>query len=278
MTLFWFLFLCLQVIPFPPPETGMIYQPEDENSISFQSEFMAYNPRLPFTLKFPGPEFCSGNGDIMMVVGTYPIVRLVIQTNIKQSVTYNFRKRRSHLKWYLQQMVLMRLTMSVWISRMRWSKDGLCLKMLLKKYLVLLEMDPALILMSLLFSGNSLKLLFTDNYGQYNFYTDLDVILMAGCSKWTLMIHIHTSSTSLAPNLCRVSNSQDMDSLVSLVLDPEVSINKHLDKHYSLVASVCFRFDCCSRGWLQPDLCLSWGAGFWPWLVCYSLCLHDLSG
>ena len=73
--------------------------------------------------------------------------------------------------------------MSVWISRMRWSKDGLCLKMLLKKYLVLLEMDPALILMSLLFSGSSLKLLFTDNYGQYNFYTDLDVILMAGCSK-----------------------------------------------------------------------------------------------
>ena len=97
----------------------------------------------------------------MMVVGTYPIVRLVIQTNIKQSVTYNFRKRRSHLKSYLQQMVLMRLTMSVWISRMRWSKDGLCLKMLLKKYLVLLEMDPASILMSLLFSGNSLKLFFT---------------------------------------------------------------------------------------------------------------------
>ena len=90
----------------------------------------------------------------MMVVGTYPIVRLM-DNLIYVYFIFDFRKRRSHLKLYLRLKVWMKLIMSVWILRMRWSKDGLCLKMLLKKYLVLLEMDPALILMSLLSSGKN---------------------------------------------------------------------------------------------------------------------------
>ena len=66
-----------QVIPFPDPGTGLVYQPDGDNSISLQSEFTVYNPRIKpkFEMKFPGPEFCKGNGDIMLVVGTYPIVR-----------------------------------------------------------------------------------------------------------------------------------------------------------------------------------------------------------
>ena len=93
----------------------------------------------------------------MMVVGTYPIVRLM-DNLIYVYFIFDSRKRRSHLKLYLRLKVWMKLIMSVWISRMRWSKDGLCLKMLLKKYLVLLEMDPALIMMNLLCSGKNLNL------------------------------------------------------------------------------------------------------------------------
>ena len=63
-----------QVIPFPPDGTGMIYQPDPENPMTVTSDFAVYNPRLPFTMNFPGPEFCSDKGDLMMVVGTTPWV------------------------------------------------------------------------------------------------------------------------------------------------------------------------------------------------------------
>ena len=82
-----------QVIPFPPPETGLMYQPEDENSISFQSEFMVYNPRLPFVMRFPGAQFCDGNGDIMMVVGTYPSVNILLCLR-NRNVTIHFQKKK----------------------------------------------------------------------------------------------------------------------------------------------------------------------------------------
>ena len=63
-----------QVIPFPPQEVGMVYAPDDNNRITLASEFNIYNPVLPLKMKFPGPEFCSDNGDIMMIVGSIPEV------------------------------------------------------------------------------------------------------------------------------------------------------------------------------------------------------------
>ena len=64
-----------QVIPFPPPDIGMLHAPDEKNQITLESEFTVYNPKLAFTMKFPGPEFCGDNGDIMMVVGSVPKVR-----------------------------------------------------------------------------------------------------------------------------------------------------------------------------------------------------------
>ena len=58
-----------QYIPFPPPEVGMIYVPDDQNSLSLLSESSFYNPQLPLTMNFPGPSFCEENGDILMIVG-----------------------------------------------------------------------------------------------------------------------------------------------------------------------------------------------------------------
>ena len=64
-----------QVIPFPPPDIGMQHAPDEKNQITLESEFTVYNPRLPFTMKFPGSQFCGENGDIMMIVGSIPEVR-----------------------------------------------------------------------------------------------------------------------------------------------------------------------------------------------------------
>ena len=61
-----------QVIPFPPPEIGMVYSPDENNRITLASDFNIYNPRLPLSMKFPGPEFCTDNGDIVMIVGSFP--------------------------------------------------------------------------------------------------------------------------------------------------------------------------------------------------------------
>ena len=58
-----------QVIPFPDEDTGLVYQPEGEDSIDFDSEFNVYNPRIPHKMNFPGAEFCSDNKEIMMIVG-----------------------------------------------------------------------------------------------------------------------------------------------------------------------------------------------------------------
>ena len=66
-----------QVIPFPPPDIGMQHMPDEKNQITLESEFTVYNPKLAFTMKFPGPEFCGDNGDIMMVVGSVPKVSLI---------------------------------------------------------------------------------------------------------------------------------------------------------------------------------------------------------
>ena len=65
-----------QVIPFPDPDTGLVYQPEEGSSLSLQSEFTVYNPKIKpkFQMNFPGPNFCKGNGDIMLIVGIYPMV------------------------------------------------------------------------------------------------------------------------------------------------------------------------------------------------------------
>ena len=67
----------LQVVPFPDPETGLIYQPENENSISFTSEFIVYNPRMKYSMNFPDIEFCGESDDILLIVGTFPIVSII---------------------------------------------------------------------------------------------------------------------------------------------------------------------------------------------------------
>ena len=61
-----------QVIPFPPPEIGMEYFPDENNKITLASQFNIYNPRLSMEMQFPGTEFCSDNGDILLIIGTIP--------------------------------------------------------------------------------------------------------------------------------------------------------------------------------------------------------------
>ena len=58
-----------QYIPFPPSDLDMVYVPDDQNSLSLLSELSIYNPRLPFSMKFPGAQFCQDNGEILMIVG-----------------------------------------------------------------------------------------------------------------------------------------------------------------------------------------------------------------
>ena len=86
-----------QVIPFPPPDIGMQHMEDEKNQITLESEFTVYNPKLAFTMKFPGPEFCGDNGDIMMVVGSVPKVTLGIIESL--NINSIFRKVRSLLKW-----------------------------------------------------------------------------------------------------------------------------------------------------------------------------------
>ena len=86
-----------QVIPFPPAEIGMEYSPDENNRITLASQFNIYNPKLPLNMKFPGPEFCSDNGDIMMIVGSVPEVRnisyLFISLEIFSYISFHFIER-----------------------------------------------------------------------------------------------------------------------------------------------------------------------------------------
>ena len=70
-----------QVIPFPPPEVGMEYSPDENNKITLASEFNIYNPRLPMEMQFPGTEFCSDNGDILLLIGAIPEELMLILQN-----------------------------------------------------------------------------------------------------------------------------------------------------------------------------------------------------
>ena len=65
-----------QVIPFPPEDTGMIFQPDPANPITLVSDYTVYNPKLPLKMAFPD-DFCGDNGNIMMIVGIVPKVRLI---------------------------------------------------------------------------------------------------------------------------------------------------------------------------------------------------------
>ena len=71
-------------MPFPDPETGLIYQPENENSISFTSEFIVYNPRLKYSMNFPEINFCGESDDILLIVGSFPAV-----STMKRGLTVN---------------------------------------------------------------------------------------------------------------------------------------------------------------------------------------------
>ena len=66
-----------QVIPIAPPETGMLYLPDPENPMTITSDYAIYNPRLPYTMNFPGPQTCADKGDILMIVGSTPRVILI---------------------------------------------------------------------------------------------------------------------------------------------------------------------------------------------------------
>ena len=70
----------LQVVPFPDPETGLIYQPENENSISFTSEFIVYSPRMKYSMNFPDIDFCGESDDVLLIVGTFPVVSIIHKT------------------------------------------------------------------------------------------------------------------------------------------------------------------------------------------------------
>jgi hypothetical protein len=62
---------CQQVL-FPPKKTGLQFLPDAKNSLAPSSEFSQYNPSLPLVMKFPGPDFCDGDGK-MLVVGKIPL-------------------------------------------------------------------------------------------------------------------------------------------------------------------------------------------------------------
>ena len=73
----------LQVIPFPPPDSGLVFQPDPDNPITLQSEYNVYNPKLPLTMGFPG-DFCGDNGNLMMIVGSVPKVWIIeLQSQLK---------------------------------------------------------------------------------------------------------------------------------------------------------------------------------------------------
>ena len=87
-----------QVIPFPPAEIGMEYSPDENNRITLASQFNIYNPKLPLNMKFPGTEFCSDNGDIMMIVGSVPEVRNILYLFISSErisyISFHFIERK----------------------------------------------------------------------------------------------------------------------------------------------------------------------------------------
>ena len=72
----------IQVIPFPPPDSGLVFQPDPDNPITLQSEYNVYNPKLPLTMGFPG-DFCGDNGNLMMIVGSVPKVPILINNVIR---------------------------------------------------------------------------------------------------------------------------------------------------------------------------------------------------
>ena len=61
-----------QEVPFPPKSTGLEFVPDAKNSLTPASKFSMYNPSLPLKMKFPGEDFCDGEGK-MLVVGKIPV-------------------------------------------------------------------------------------------------------------------------------------------------------------------------------------------------------------
>ena len=56
-----------QDIPFPPRSVGMEYSPDAKNNMTLVSDYTIYNPRLPFSMNFPGPQQCDGEQKLMIV-------------------------------------------------------------------------------------------------------------------------------------------------------------------------------------------------------------------
>ena len=78
-----------QEIPFPPKSIGLVYTPDAKNNITLASgeestevtykvndnkcsDYSVYNPTLPATMRFPGPQFCGDNKEKMLLVGNIP--------------------------------------------------------------------------------------------------------------------------------------------------------------------------------------------------------------
>ena len=46
------------------------------------SAFTSYNPKLPFTMKFPGPAFCDGKQKLMIIASIPLTIKKVIFLSI----------------------------------------------------------------------------------------------------------------------------------------------------------------------------------------------------
>ena len=57
-----------QDIPYPPLETQLVFSHDPASSISLDSEYSLWNPKVPFRLKIP-PDFCEKNKNKLLVAG-----------------------------------------------------------------------------------------------------------------------------------------------------------------------------------------------------------------
>ena len=59
-----------QIVPFPPPEIGLLYTPDEVNNMQLASEFSQFNPKIPFSMAVPAGGICSTAK--ILIVGVMP--------------------------------------------------------------------------------------------------------------------------------------------------------------------------------------------------------------
>ena len=72
----------------------MIFQPDPANPITLVSDYTVYNPKLPLIMAFPD-DFCGDNGNIMMIVGIVPKVRLIDESGHIGFIIYDAEKQKT---------------------------------------------------------------------------------------------------------------------------------------------------------------------------------------